>query len=175
MYWKVNTLLCWALLLIFNSDTSHGYATTCYNCTDDACASDNLTAVTCSGASDSCYTKYNDECKWMDFPSARLCPSRDLNSHEINHSESIDTPLERGCLSALSAADMALCNNSTYLNCSVCTEDNCNVLSREDHTCLSCTSLEVILLNLIRYFIKFIFDMITIHHFRIQIVCNILI
>lgn len=68
MNWKVNTLPCWALLLILNSDLSHGYATTCYNCTDDVCVSDTFTAVTCSGTSDSCYTKYNDECKCRGSP-----------------------------------------------------------------------------------------------------------
>lgn len=101
-----------------------------------------------------------------------LCDVRDWNSYEINHSESIDTPLERGCLSALSADDIILCNNSTYLNCNVCTDDNCNVLSREDHTCLSCTSLEVMLIH---YSIEFMFELINLHRFRIPIVCKILI
>ncbi|XP_055621704.1 neurogenic locus notch homolog protein 1-like [Toxorhynchites rutilus septentrionalis] len=47
-------------------------------------------------------------------------------------------PIRRGCLSQLSTNEQAQCTGS---GCSSCASDNCNVLSRADHTCVVCSSV----------------------------------
>lgn len=44
----------------------------------------------------------------------------------------------RGCSSALSAGDLAVCNGG---DCSQCAEDYCNGLSRSNHMCITCSSV----------------------------------
>jgi hypothetical protein len=60
------------------------------------------------------------------------------------HYPSSDLPTKRGCVSKLTVvSEVAACSTSTDNTCSVCEENNCNILAHEDHVCRSCSTESV--------------------------------
>lgn len=84
----------------------------CYTCQDTDCLHSSLHIGTCHNIDDKCFTIFDGF-----------------------------NPVHRGCRSTLTAQDAVVCDNAGNLDCSLCTDDLCNLQGREDHLCAYCSSV----------------------------------